>query len=219
LAELIFVVVGLLMQLVGAYVTYRGFRIGWEETASPSDKFLAPVIHWIDRRGEQVTAFFRRLFPQRAHSQTIHASSIAETWAVGDDFRVSKSFAPLPEHAGDAELIAELDRRLRHVYEEVNRVENKLLDDTRERKAESARLEGELRGSLATKEDRDRDRSIRGLRIEALGFGLLTLGALVQGVGSVVGIDLEPVQSQPSPPPAVGSLSPYNPANSGGRSI
>jgi hypothetical protein len=176
-----------MIQLVGAYVTYYGFRLGWKETASPADQFLEPVIRWVDRCEEQVSALFRQLFSRRSRSQTVHVGGAAETWAVAEYLRVSKSFAPLPDDVSESELIAELDRRL-SVYKEMNRVENQLLDAAKERKADTTRVENELRGSLAAKEDRDRDRSIRGLRIEALGFGLITAGALIQGIGSVVGI-------------------------------
>jgi hypothetical protein len=141
LVELVFVLVGLLIQAVGVGVTVKGLRFGWREIASPADRFLEPIY----RLQAKVNVAFRRILPWRSNVHVKAGTAFGETVWMTDHVRVAKSMVPLPQDLDIPGSINELDKRLRDIYAALSDVENRLLAENDKRKKEHARLERELR--------------------------------------------------------------------------
>jgi hypothetical protein len=83
-----------------------------------------------------------------------------------------------------ASAIAELDRRLRAAIDRINKAEFAIDDERTERQAAVERVTKELTESIATQAETNRQQNVRSLRIEAFGFLVLTIGAVIQAAGA-----------------------------------
>jgi hypothetical protein len=181
--ERILFFVGVAVQLGGVALTVKGAREVWSDVASPDDRFLAPFIHggrWVVRK---VRCLFRR-----PATQVIGAAS-ADGIGLFGSARVYSNDGPLPDGLSVDERIALLDDRLRQavtkVYTSMHEIQDTLQGEIEKAKA----AQGEAIRAVDARAEEERQRVVNGVRIEAYGFILLTIGTLIQAGGSYLGID------------------------------
>jgi uncharacterized protein YaaR (DUF327 family) len=76
--------------------------------------------------------------------------------------------------------------RIQAVMNDVSRQGNILAEERRSREAADEEIKRHIRSLIESASEQQRQRAIRGLRIEIMGFALITIGAFVQGIGSLV---------------------------------
>lgn len=193
-SESFFLFWGIAFQLAGVIVTIFGARKVWKGLKSSDDRFLAPFIlagQWLWR---QVRRFGRKL-GIRFSVRDIRVGIVDVVVSADGLLQVSKRFPPIPATATTQEAIHLLDERLREVqtqlqdqdWEIEQRVRAKIEKVTAEQKAMSKEAED--------RNQEERKKAVVGLRLEAYGFILLTIGTLIQAYSSYLGIDA------PSPTP------------------
>jgi hypothetical protein len=178
---------GVALQLWGVVLTIVGARTVWRDIKGPDDRFLAPFIRawvpvqrWIRRRWRRITG--------RGESLIVTAGVAAASGSAGR-LSVSKSWGPLPSGASTDELIAELHRRVKASQDDLYRERDQLRTELIARIDAAVAEHQELGREIRERDEQERRRAVQGLRLEAYGFILLTLGTLVQAVGSYFGID------------------------------
>lgn len=186
--ELILFFVGVVFQLGGVALTIAGARTVWKGIKAPDDRFLAPFM----KAGRLALRLARRLgialgMPGRA--QVIKVDIVDIGTAV-DRVTVTQAFAPLPGGLTTEQAVRTLDERLREVqalaYSQAAGVEQRIRQAVEDVAAEQQRIAREGREGS----EQDRRRAVVGVRLEAYGFILLTIGTLVQAIGSYLGIDV-----------------------------
>lgn len=181
IVEPVLISTGIAFQLVGAYITYRGFRQGWNDTKSETDRFMAPAVHFFDRIGSTASRLVRRAL-RRSSSNTIQVRG-ADAATSAERVLLKKGWPPIPEGTSDREAIDELTRRINAIQNDVDRHGSRQSDQQQSFdefvKSWSQQVQREA-------ED-ERVRQLGGLRMEAFGFLILTVGGLIQGVGSYFG--------------------------------
>lgn len=88
--EKMLVASGLAIQLLGAYITYRGFKRGWDEVSGP-ERFLGPLT----RQYRSIERAVRRKLGIRGRPQVIQVGSITDGAGVSERATVLKTLGPL----------------------------------------------------------------------------------------------------------------------------
>lgn len=186
MAELALLLVGIALQIGGVALTVVGARVVWRDVKRPEDRFFAPFIRagrWISRQARRAL----RAIGVPMHHQAIIVDAIDTGSYVGTP-RIVQSFAPLSAGLTTQQALAELDDRLRKVqalaYEQAESVETRVRQEV-ERLTEEQR---QAKQTADETQERERRTAVQGLRLEAYGFILLTLGTFVQAWGSYLGI-------------------------------
>jgi hypothetical protein len=174
--------VGIAVQLGGVALTIKGARQVWKDVANPDDRFLAPFIH----AGRWIARTLRRLI-RRPAPQVIAVGGAAGLGLAGSA-RGYSTPGPVPDGLSVEEQIALINERLidhlHKVHKTMFRIQDSLQGEIQQTKAAQVAV-------LAAVDDRteqERKRAVNGLRIEAYGFILLTVGTLIQALGSYLGI-------------------------------
>jgi hypothetical protein len=174
--------IGLLLQLAGAAATGWGAHLVWREVATAADRFFAPITCPVGRAWRRVRASVRRLIckPPSRTAEARAATSMVATVSA----RVGRSYLPLaPELDTDAK-IAELDGRTRDIAAVLARAESQLTNELENQDRQRKKLTREFRDYKEVQAKHTTQREIRGIRWEATGLALVTLGSIVQALGS-----------------------------------
>lgn len=180
--ELVLVIIGTAVQLFGVAVTIKGAREVWRDVASPDDRFLAPFI----TLGRRIEATVRRWIG-RPRNNPVQMSGTMDNPAfeIGGTGTLTWGEFP-PERTADERIEAlrgMLNQAILGAHEHVRRVESELDTKIAEVRREREALERKVdEGS-----DTEQKRAVRGLRTEAYGFILLTIGTLIQTAGTLAG--------------------------------
>lgn len=177
------VVLGLVLQLAGVAATARGATLIWRDIAAPGETLTSPAIaairHIVSRCMTKLIHLFRTPRPK-----TIRAGASA-VLSLSAKARGYKNFRELPADVVPADAIAELDDRTREMMERLGQLSNKLADEVENRKTENSVIGRNLRSEITEQAERERRRAVTGIRYEALGLLLLTLGSLLNFLGTV----------------------------------
>lgn len=181
---LLLTLVGLGLQLAGAGVTAWGARLIWRQAATEGEHLLDPattLTRRIWRRG--TNSLLRWLGKPR--SQTIQLESISSAASFGSA-RLSVSYPPLGGDLALHEAVAELDRRTQALSVEIGRTESRLLNTIEHHGQRHDDLSLTFDRYMSKQGEHARQRDLRGIRFEAAGLALVTLGAIVQALASLL---------------------------------
>lgn len=181
IVEPVLVSIGIVFQLVGAYITYRGFRQGWDGTRSETDRFMAPVVNFFDRIGSATSRSFRKIL-RRPSATTIQVRGVRVATRAGR-VKLTKGWPPISDDVSNRDAIDELNSRINAVQNDVDR-HGARQSDQQQSFDEFVKGWGER---VQREAEEERVRQLGGLRMEAFGFLILTVGSLIQGVGSYFG--------------------------------
>lgn len=171
---------GVVLQVVGMWLTYVGIRGALDGTRTAAAL-------WVNRRWQR----FRRALGFPGPPQVITPRTIESVSTVGRP-RVTQMFAPLQAHLTPEQALRELDDRLRQVqklaYDQADAAETRVRETV-----EQVRIEHQEASVVAEQEaEQDRRTTFRGLRLEAFGFFFLSAGTLSQAIGAYLGIFTDP---------------------------
>jgi hypothetical protein len=148
---------------------------------------MGPVIALADRVHARIVSVVRRVLRRRKDVRVVSGTMSATLGGLTGNVRASVVPGPISPETDTAAAIAELDRRLRTLIERVNKAEFALDDERTERQETVARIENTVTASIVERAEQTRQQNVRGLRVEAFGFIVLTLGAVIQGIGAFFG--------------------------------
>ena len=177
-------VVGGLVEAVGLGNTGWGIRKTWLGSGI-EEGFTDPVVRWSKRTTMQADRRVRRLLQRPGKSTIILAadsavvSMSASVGAVG-----VVGWQPLDPALPTTEALAELDTRLRNlqwIVDENRKADLLAMAEVGTRTSETAIEVADVRNRLA---EATRDLAVGGLRIEAVGLGLVGFGLAIQLIGS-----------------------------------
>lgn len=84
------------------------------------------------------------------------------------------------------EALAALNVRLRRMADDTNSLPRQIADERRDRESGQTRLDRELRSAIEDMAEHERTLAITGVRKEASGLLLITIGAVLLAIGSLV---------------------------------
>lgn len=183
-AELILVVVGFVIQLAGAVIAFHGLSVAVTEE-DPAESLARPIRQRWRSGWWSLWVRFRYLIG-RPIPVNFTTGTAVETSTAGNA-HLTVGLTPLSPDLAPEDAIAALDAALRKLHLEVQTLGHRLSDEVESRSNAIAAMSDQLERTVATAGDEQRRRTIRGLRREAWGFILITLGAILQGLGSVFG--------------------------------
>lgn len=99
---------------------------------------------------------------------------------------MSKKYQPLVADLSLDDKVAELDQRSRGLAAEITRVESQLLGQLQEQRLDHVGLHQTFREYADERERTARQRDIQGIRFQAVGLALVTLGSIIQALGSLL---------------------------------
>lgn len=187
MAALVWLVVGLVLQLVGAYLTLRGSHQAWAEVRRAEDKFLAPIV----AAGRKVRAPFVRMY-HRIRPLPVRVAVVSAAMAGAGAFATGMARATpgrLPTDLSTEDAMKRLDDNMHRYIAQTDAALDALRLELRTKLDPAIAEHERLTRELAENDEAERRNVVRGLRIEVYGFILITVGALVQAVGSFYGID------------------------------
>ncbi|WP_308817758.1 hypothetical protein [Pseudonocardia alni] len=182
--ELGLLVFGVGFQLWGALLAYRGFRIGWDDVAAETDKWAAPII----RRLDELDSWFRRITGRKPKSHSVSVD-MAAAFSLASTVTVRKTYHPPARDQDIRDVVDLLTGWINDAMHDISELQRRLGDEEAKRETEVRDLDRRLTGSLERQAEEQRQRAVRGIRIEAAGFILLTFGSLLQAVAAFVGFD------------------------------
>jgi hypothetical protein len=175
---------GFALQLVGVAVTGWGLRLGWRRAATDGDRLLDPVAESVRRWwGRLIDALSGLL--RKPRSQSAAVSGVASAAATASA-RVSRSYPPLAEDLSLDDRIVELDRRSRAIAAEITRAEGHLLDRLEDQRRYHVDLSQSFHRYVDERERTTRQRDLQGIRFQAVGLTLVTLGSIGQALGRLL---------------------------------
>lgn len=176
--------IGFVLQLGGIAVNGWGLRLGWRHTATGGERPFDPVARAVQRWLRRLIDVFRRLV-HRPRSQSVAVAGVASAAATASA-RVSKKYQPLVTDLSLDDKVAELDQRSRGLAAEITRVESQLLGQLQEQRLDHVGLHQTFREYADERERTARQRDIQGIRFQAVGLALVTLGSIIQALGSLL---------------------------------
>lgn len=180
--ELILFMVGIVVQLGGVAVTIHGARQVWKDVRTPDDRFLEPFL----RFGRWIKRWTRRAL---GLPNPVRLGSGGAAITVSGHGRGYANWQALSDELSPQERIDLLDERFRATVDQVYK-SMFAIQDSLEEKIEAIDSAQKIVAREADEAAKlEQRRVISGLRVEAYGFILLTLGTLVQAGGSYLGID------------------------------
>ncbi len=172
--------VGLLLQGVGGVVALWGL-------VKTHDAYAEKTLRTIggERMGrvrDRAVALLRRLIGRRS-GRTVEAS-VAMGGGGAFNARAVIAYGPISGHVPLRQAINMLDERLRHTQDRLTRVEGSVEELGDETRGELTKLREQVLREATTLRDIVRHAAIEGLMTEAVGLVMVTIGAVLQGVGS-----------------------------------
>lgn len=184
MSELGFLAVGVGFQLWGALLAYRGFRIGWDDVAAETDRWAAPIIRHLDK----LDSWFRRITGRKPKTHSISVD-MTSAFGISSAVTVRKTYHPPARDQDIRDVVDLLTGWINNALHDISELQRRLGEEEMNRETEVRDLDLRLTGSLEKQAEEQRQRSVRGIRIEAAGFILLTFGSLLQAVAAFVGFD------------------------------
>ncbi len=173
--------VGLALQLAGAAVTGWGARLIWRQAATGGERLLDPAVDTASQSWQRLTdPVLRWIGRPRSRSVQIGTATSIET---AGSIRPMKSYRPLATDLSIPDAIAELDHRTQAIIAEVSRVNSQLLDGLDDQGRRYDDLSQVFDRYVAEQGEHARQRDRRGIRFEAAGLALVTIGAIAQALG------------------------------------
>jgi hypothetical protein len=169
--------VGLILQVVGALVALWGLVRTHDAYAEKTLRSIAGerARTLADRTERTVRRWLRR--PMK---QTIVLTGIGSGVAVGGYATMTVTWGPLPTRTADA--LKRLDERTREMNKRIDSLDARLRDLTNEQQETLKRLREDLEQAAREANQLIRHAAIEGLRTEAIGLLLVTVGAMLQGL-------------------------------------
>jgi len=174
---------GLALQLAGATVTGWGASLIWHQAAN-GEGLLDPATRATVRLWRLLTNPFLRWIG-RPRSQTIQLGGISSAVSSGSA-RLSKGYSPLDPDMALRDAVTELDRRIKKLIAEIGRSENQLLDKMQDQDRRHDKLSQAFNQYMSEQDENTKRRDRRGIRFEAAGLALVTIGAILQALGSLL---------------------------------
>ncbi len=84
------------------------------------------------------------------------------------------------------DAVAELDRRIKEIIAEIGRSENQLRDKIEDQDRRHDKLSQAFNQYMSEQDENAKRRDRRGIRFEATGLFMVTIGAIMQALGSLL---------------------------------
>lgn len=182
--SLVLALLGLFLQLVGAVTAAFGVFLIWPQDAAGGERLLDPATRAVRRSWRRLTDPVLRWIG-RPRPRTVQIGGVTSVELAGS-IRPSTRYPPLAADLAIRDAIAELDRRSQAIIAEVARVESRLLDQLEKQDRRHDDLSRAFDGYVGQQDEHARQRARRGVRFEAAGLALLTLGTVLQAVGQLI---------------------------------
>jgi hypothetical protein len=164
---------GLVCNVMGVVLAAWGIRLTWGEHSD--EPFWRPA----SEAGRRLRRCVRRLFG-RPVTQTL-AVDAAVLSLSGAEARLEVKWGPLPDDP--AEQVTEIERRLHNVHRAVQDLQHNLVTERGDRESADEHLRGDMDRRLRAVESVAHSVAVSGLRLEAVGLGLVAVGTVLQAVG------------------------------------
>jgi hypothetical protein len=122
----------------------------------------------------------------RPSSRTVQGSGVASATAATSAGLLSKGYSPLPADLPLNEMVAELDQRTQALRADIDRSESQLLDKMKDQARRHDELSQAFGQYMSEQDENAKRRDRRGIRFEAAGLALVTIGAILQAFGSLL---------------------------------
>jgi len=181
-------IAGTVLQVAGLGISFEGIRRAWRDWPRVAG-FFEPVIVWTKARwsaawGFVRTALNRLLRRQPSVSVTVHGAA-AEAFAFAQVGTVDKSYDPLPEGMAVESAIATLDERTRSLLRTFSDLENAHRKHKDVTEISLRYLRERMESHVTRLEEQDRRVAVGGLRLQAFGLFLVTVGVVVVEIGTL----------------------------------
>lgn len=189
IAQYVLVIGGLIIQFAGIYITYRGYRQGWNHL-EPSDRFVGPMIRALDKLHWRVRTFVRKALRRPGRTVTVHAEMAGATGLAGSATVVAVHHLPkIDESLPLGDQLTLITERMNKTLSKIGEIEGMLKSEVQRIESESKTRRDEVTEAERVKFEAERATQISTLRVEAFGFLVITVGAVLQGIGSIFGIN------------------------------
>ena len=171
---------GLLLQVLGGLVAFWGLIKTHDAYADRT--VLTIVKNRAARVRDRLGTMLRRLLRRR----TGHVVGAGGALGFGGalNARAVIAYGPVPPRMPLRDAINLLDERLRQTSERLTRLEGSVESLADESRTELKRLREDVEREVVRFRELVRNAAIEGLMTEAVGLVMVTIGAVVQGVGS-----------------------------------
>jgi hypothetical protein len=177
------VVSGLLLQIIGAALSFIGINITWKAIANENERFTHLVLEQVRTLGMAVVDAALR-FAGRPRTQTLQVHGVDAGTGMEGAPRVVIALPPIPPDAMTEEKLEALQSQISTLLERVNHLQAVQATEQVTREAAIRDLRNELGSEIKRREEQDRSREVEALKREISGFWLITVGFIVGGVGS-----------------------------------
>lgn len=169
--------VGLVLQLLGAGLAAYGIRQAYREHGTGA--FLAYLAEPV---ADRTKLLIRRVLRRPAPTVTASAH-LSAGWGTLTATGRARGHAPATTVE---ERVAALERQLREEQDRIDELTRRVDAEERARAADVARLDAADEQQRRELESSVHKLAIDGLRLEAAGLFIVTLGALLAGIGSLI---------------------------------
>jgi hypothetical protein len=177
---IVLTVAGVLFQVVGGVVAFRGLIKTHDAYADKSIRTLAD--ERVERLRGNVGRAVNRLLRR---PQNIIIAVGGATLGVGAlRARAIVGFGPLPKRTADA--LAEIDRRLRQLGSRIDAVDERAADALGAQAAAMEQLHADIEKATKDATEAVRSAAIEGLMGEAVGLMLVIVGGVLQAFGALI---------------------------------
>ena len=172
---------GLLLQVVGGFVALWGLVKTHDAYAERT--VVTIVRDRVTRVRVRASVLLRRLL-RRPRTHVVGVGG-AVGFGGGLNARAVIAYGPIPAHTPLRQAINLLDDRLRQTSERLTRLEGTVEGLADETRADVKTLRGEVEREVTRFRELVRTAAVEGLMTEAVGLAMVTIGAVLQGLGSV----------------------------------
>ncbi len=173
--------IGLFVQVLGGLVAFWGLVKTHDAYAERSVEAIARAR--VGRVRDLLASALRRMF-RRPIRRTVEGTAAL---SGGGAFTAQGviAYGPLPDDMPVREAISILDHRLRQTSDRLTRAEGEVTQLGNETRNELTHIREQVPQDAATFRELVRNAAIEGLMTEAVGLVMVTVGAVLQGFGSV----------------------------------
>jgi hypothetical protein len=176
--------IGVAFQVVGITMAAIGMRRTWHEFAPEGQHFMDPITRPLRRLGLHLFDFFsesiHRALRRPGRRDVTAIGAVGFGGAFNAQGRVQ--FGVLPKDTDTATAIAELDRRTRHLVDQIADTAERVDDGLGRVHGEVEDVSHRLDAAVGRLEEQSKHMATEGIRIEAVGLFFVVVGVLLQGL-------------------------------------
>jgi chromosome segregation ATPase len=107
--------------------------------------------------------------------------------ATTDAIDVTSTFTKLSPDISTGDAISELENRINRLRSDITETANTLRAEREERRGSLETLRSDMTSEFTSHAEEERRQSVRELRSEIARFWFITVGFILQGIGSIIG--------------------------------